>query len=275
MDHLVFFKLGGSLITDKRREGTAREETIRRAAQEIHQALEERPDLRLVLGHGSGSFGHFAARRHGLLQEGPPNWRGYAETGAVAARLNRLVTDLLLAEGVPVVSLQPSASAQCCDGELLHMAVEPIRELLAHGLVPLVYGDVALDQRRGHTIISTEQIFAHLARHLRPARILLAGDVGGVFTADPAFDPAARLIPEITPTSLTQVERLLGGSAGIDVTGGMWAKVQVMVALVEEMAGLEVQLISGEPPGRIARTLVGRGVTEGTSIRADQTRRGR
>ena len=271
MNELVFLKLGGSLITDKNREESAREDVIRRAGREIRQALDQRPDLRLVLGHGSGSFGHFAAQRHGLLGGGLPNWRGYAVTGAAAARLNRLVTDILLTEGVPVVSLQPSASAWCRDGELLHLAVEPIRELLAHDLVPLVYGDVALDETRGHTIISTEQIFAYLARELRPARILLAGEVEGVFTADPTHDPTARLIPEITPASLPQVERVLGGSAGIDVTGGMWAKVRAMVALVEAMPELEVRLISGGQPGLIARALLGRDLTEGTSIRMQGT----
>ena len=53
------------------------------------------------------------------------DWRGYAETSAAAQRLNRLVTDALLSEGVRVVSLQPSASARCHDGELVEMAIDP------------------------------------------------------------------------------------------------------------------------------------------------------
>ena len=205
MNELVFLKLGGSLITDKSREATAREEVIRQAAQEIRSALAARPDLRLLMGHGSGSFGHFVAQRHGLLEGGPPNWWGYAETGAAAARLNRLVTDVFLGADVPVVSIQPSASAHCCDGELVSMATEPIELMLRHGLVPLVYGDVALDEVRGCTIISTEQIFAHLAEHLEPARIVLAGQVAGVFTADPLRDASAQLIPEISRQNFDQV----------------------------------------------------------------------
>jgi len=47
--------------TYKSREATAREEVIKRAAREIKEALEARPDLRLLAGHGSGSFGHFVA----------------------------------------------------------------------------------------------------------------------------------------------------------------------------------------------------------------------
>ena len=267
MNELVFLKLGGSLITDKSKEATARERVIGRAAREIKEALEARPDLRLLVGHGSGSFGHFVAQRHGLLEEGPSNWRGYAETGAAAARLNRLVTDLFLAEGMPVVSIQPSASAHCRDGELIGMETEPIELMLRHSLVPLVYGDVALDKVRGCTIISTEQIFAYLADHLEPGRIVLAGEVEGVFTADPLRNESAQLIPEISRQNFDQVEHMLAGSHGVDVTGGMLTKVRIMYALVQERPELKVQLISGRQPGMIKRALLEPDLEEGTTIR--------
>lgn len=268
MDELIFLKLGGSLITDKSTEATAREGAIRRAGREIKGALEARPHLRLLVGHGSGSFGHFVAQRHGLLEGGPPNWRGYAETGAAAGRLNRLLTDIFLAEGVPVVSIQPSASAHCWDGELISMETEPIELVLHHSLVPLVYGDVALDKVRGCTIISTEQIFAYLADHLEPARIVLAGEVDGVFTADPLRDESARLIPEISHQNFHQVELVLAGSHGVDVTGGMLTKVRIMYALVQGQPDeLKVQLISGLRPGTIKRVLLEPDLNEGTTIR--------
>jgi isopentenyl phosphate kinase len=264
---LVFLKLGGSLITDKSKEATARQGVIRRAAREIKEALETRSDLRLLVGHGSGSFGHFAARHHGLLEEGPPNWRGYAETGAAAARLNRLVTDIFVGEGVPVVSIQPSASARCWDGELISMEREPIKWMLHHGLVPLVYGDVALDKVRGCTIISTEHIFAYLAAHLEPTRIVLAGEVDGVFTADPLRDESAQLIPQISRQNFYEVEEMLAGSHGVDVTGGMLTKVRIMYALVQDYPELKVQLISGQRSGMIRRALLEPDFTEGTTIR--------
>jgi len=270
MNELIFLKLGGSLITDKSKEATARERVIGRAAREIKGALEAKPDLRLLVGHGSGSFGHFVAQRHGLLEGGPPNWRGYVETGAAAARLNRLLTDIFLAEGVPVVSIQPSASAHCWDGELISIETEPIELMLHHGLVPLVYGDVALDKARGCTIISTEQIFAYLADHLEPTRIVLAGEVEGVFTADPLRDESAQLIPEISRQNFYQVEHKLAGSYGVDVTGGMLTKVRIMYALVQERPELKVQLISGRRPGTIKRVLLEPDLEEGTTIRYER-----
>jgi isopentenyl phosphate kinase len=194
LGELVFVKLGGSLITDKDVEATARPEVIHRLALEIRRALEQRPDTRLVLGHGSGSFGHRVAERY-HVQQGCSDWRGYALTGAAATRLNRIVTDVCLDEELPVVSLQPSASARCRQGEVVEMSLYPVQEVLNHGLIPLVYGDVALDEMWRTTIASTEAIFVYLARHLRPQRILLLGEVEGVFTGDPRKNAQAQLIP--------------------------------------------------------------------------------
>ncbi len=254
-DELIFLKLGGSLITDKAKAFTAREEVIRRAAREVKRALASKPRLRLLLGHGSGSFGHFVAKRFDLLRT--KNWRGYAETGAAAARLNRLVADIFLEEGVPIVSIQPSASALCRDGKLVHLEVHPIKEALIHGLVPLVYGDVAMDKELGCTIVSTEQIFAYLARKLRPQWIILAGRVDGVFTADPLVKPEARPIEEITPENFAMVEEVLAGSHGVDVTGGMLSKVRIMYQLVQDQPSIRIRLISGERPGLIEKSISG------------------
>jgi isopentenyl phosphate kinase len=270
MSELAFVKLGGSVITDKTRAETARPEVIGRLAREIASAWAANPGLGLVLGHGSGSFGHIAAQRYGTRRgvRGTKGWRGFAEVATIAARLNRTVVDAVQDAGIPVWSLQPSASAHCDDGELGSMALEPVTKALAHGLVPVLYGDVALDASLGGTIISTEQIFAYLARHLHPDRIILVGTVDGVFDGDPLRDPRARQIPEISAANWASLGALLGGSHGTDVTGGMLAKVAEMVDLARQSPGLEVQLISGEQEGTL-RTALERSaeVRAGTVIR--------
>ncbi len=265
---MIFLKLGGSLITDKGSPHTAREKLIARAAREIREALDEASDLSLVIGHGSGSFGHSPARKYGI-QKGlarSADWWGYAETGTVAARLNRLVTAILLANAIPVLSLQPSASALCDDGELVHLEIAPVIRAIESRLVPVVYGDVSFDRARGSAIISTEQIFAYLGRHLKPEKIVLAGQVEGVFSADPLREPRARLLRDISVTSLPEVERLLTGSHGIDVTGGMLTKVRTMCRLVETEPSLTVRFISGEREGLIKKALLGVEVDEGTLL---------
>ena len=64
---LTFLKLGGSLITDKRTAQAFRADIASRVAFEIAQALEIAPQP-LIIGHGSGSFGHFPAHAHGTIR---------------------------------------------------------------------------------------------------------------------------------------------------------------------------------------------------------------
>jgi len=258
VDELVFLKLGGSLITDKTAPQALRADVLARLAREIAAARSASPGLRLLIGHGSGSFGHVTASRYGTRAgvRTAEEWRGYAETAAVASELNRLVVDALWAAGVPALRVQPSASALCHDGELRFMAERPLVAALSHGLAPVVHGDVALDEVRGGTIISTEEIFAYLAPRLRPARILLLGEVAGVLTADPASGIRGEVIPVITADTLAGVEEALGGSRGVDVTGGMLAKVRQGLALAASTPGLEaVHILSGLAPGALSGIL--------------------
>ncbi len=268
MKPLVFLKLGGSAITDKTRPYTARKEVIRRLAKEVKEArLRLGPaQWPLVLGHGSGSFGHYAAKESGFGE--PGKWNAFAETGAAASRLNRLVADLFLAEGVPVVTYQPSASARYREGRLLELATEPIEMALEHNLVPLVHGDVAFDGLDEMTIISTEMIFAYLAPILSPSRILLAGAVDGVFTADPIKNPQAVVIPEITPASFEQVESRLFGSHGFDVTGGMLTKVKGMMALIQAIPSIRVYLFSALKQQGLFEIMTETGPQRGTVLHA-------
>ena len=262
----VFLKLGGSLITDKTRPYTARHEVIARLAGEVRQVLDRSPDLTLLIGHGSGSFGHWAASPYGTRQgvSTPAQWRGYAEVAAAAARLNRIVTDAFLQANVPVLSVQPSASARCLDSVLRHLDTRPIRAAPAHGLVPLVYGDVALDSVRGGTIISTEDIFVLLAEEMRPRRILLLGTATGVLGLDQA------VIPHITPVDFPSLQGVLSGSRGVDVTGGMADKVARMVELVQRDPDMCVHILTGTQPGLLARALLDDTLDIGTRILANR-----
>lgn len=263
---IQFVKLGGSLITDKTRPYTPRREEIARLGEEVRAALDADPGLRLLLGHGSGSFGHWAAEPYGT-REGvitPTQWRGYAEVAATAARLNRIVTDSFLEAGVPVLSLQPSASARCHDGEVTHLSVGPIREALERGLVPLIYGDVALDDVRGGTIASTEDLFVYLADVLRPVRILLLGHVPGV------LDREGEIIPSITPGSYPLWRDAFSDSRGVDVTGGMADKVARMVDLVRRHPETTVRILAGRRPGLLQNVLLSDDRRVGTAIVADR-----
>lgn len=266
---LTFLKLGGSLITEKTVPRTPRPEVLTRLAQEIAEARDVNPALRLLLGHGSGSFGHMLASQYATRQgvNTPEQWRGFAEVWWDAASLNRLVVEALREAGLPAISFPPSASVTACDGQVGAWEFGPICAALNAGLLPVVQGDVIFDTVRGGTILSTEELFAHLARHLKPSRLLLAGNEPGVWkeSPDPAAVTSIEIIPEITPTNFIEILPTLGGSQATDVTGGMASKVKLMLALVHDLPGLEVMIFSGKQPGLVQRALLGE--NEGTKIR--------
>ena len=265
MPNLQFLKLGGSLITDKSQTSTARPDIIARIAGEIKTALDQNSDLRLVIGHGSGSFGHVAAKKYGTRRgiETTEQWRGFAEVWHQASALNRIVVDIFEEADLPVVSIAPSASITAQDGVIASWNKHPIHTMLNEGLLPIIYGDAAFDTQRGGTILSTEDLFKHLALDLHPQRILLAGIEEGVW-AD--YPDKTQLIEHITPGNFEAVLPALGGSAHTDVTGGMASKVQEMLSLAESIDGLEIIIFSGEKEGKILNTLQGKHL--GTRITA-------
>jgi len=253
---LQLLKLGGSLITVKTQPRTPRLDMLASLAEEIAVVWRQNPGLRLIVGHGAGSFGHVSAKKYGTRQgvHTPEEWLGFAEVWRDASALNRLVMEALHGAGLPVIALPPSASVLARKGQVERWDLAPLKAALQAGLLPVVFGDVIFDADWGGTILSTEDLFAHLARQLRPTRLLLAGIEMGVWADYPIN---SQLINEITPQNLNEVAPALGGSAATDVTGGMASKVQEMLNLVQEIPGLEVLIFSGERPGQVQEAVCG------------------
>jgi isopentenyl phosphate kinase len=260
---LVFLKLGGSLITEKTKTTAPRMEVIRRLAEEIAAALKAVPNIRLILGHGSGSFGHVPAKkyktREGVRTE--EEWTGFTEVWQQAQSLNRIVMDALGAAHVSAIGFPPSASVMAKRGRLSSWDLSPIKLALNANLVPVVFGDVVFDTEHGGTILSTEDLFVYLAQQLSPARILLAGDEAAVYQD---YGSKTNVIKEITPHTLP--EGSLGGAAGADVTGGMAGKVTTMLDLVQKLPNIEVNIFSGLEAGNVQRAI--RGERFGTILKA-------
>jgi isopentenyl phosphate kinase len=251
---MILLKLGGSLITVKSQPETARPEVIGRIAGEIAQAMQEQPALRLIVGHGSGSFGHTVAARFSthLGASSAADWLGFAKVWAAASRLNRMVINALVDVGLPAISFPPSALAVCVEHKIAHMTVEPIHRALEAGLLPVVYGDVAFDRTHGSTILSTEKVFLHLAASLPPERVLLAGIEPGVYSD---YLESSEILPLVTEGHLPQLS--LSGATTTDVTGGMKAKVEAALALAQSFPQAEVRIFSGEATGAVKNALLG------------------
>jgi isopentenyl phosphate kinase len=253
---LVFLKLGGSLITEKDIPFSARIDIIQGLGEEIARAIDQNANLKLLIGHGSGSFGHSAAHHFGTQNgiDSKVGWLGFQKVWSAAHQLNQIVIETFSKIGLPVLSFPPSASLISSNQIVKRWVIEPINASLEHNLLPIVFGDVVFDRSLGATIFSTEDLFSHLALSFHPDKILLAGIEAGVFRD---FPICQELIKKITPTSYPKISKKITKSSSIDVTGGMTSKVEEMLAIIQKEKNMSVQIFSGERKNSVFNALCG------------------
>ena len=264
MNKPIFVKLGGSVLTDKNAPESLATATLHNVAQTIAAHRSQQPTTALLVGHGGGSFGHYWAEKYrtadGITHA--ESWWGVARVADAMARLNRAVVGALLDAALPAVGIQPMAAALAAGGQIQRIGHEQIALLLHSGVLPVIYGDVLLDSEQGCTIASTESLFAALVPYLQPTRMILVGEAA-VFERDPRHNPNARAIGLIDRRNYADVLARLGGSHGVDVTGGMRAKVAAMWQLAATAPDLEI-VICG--PNDLAAALRGESLASGTII---------
>lgn len=250
----IFLKLGGSLVTDKDDPYTARLKVIRSIGRQIRRAMGENPGLRLLIGHGSGSFGHTAATDVGFVEGDRTayNPAGFQMIWLAAQKLNRVVVNEFNKIGLPVISCPPSAAIDSAAKKILAWNTGPIRNALNQGLLPLIFGDAVLDSRFGGVIYSTEEQFLYLMDEFNPDLILLAGKEEGVW-AD--FPQRQKLLTRISNDDFSRVRSSIEQSQSVDVTGGMLKKVQLMLKAKEKLPSVRIFIFSGEKPDGIYQCL--------------------
>ncbi|MEM3719029.1 MAG: isopentenyl phosphate kinase [Candidatus Bathyarchaeia archaeon] len=257
----LVLKLGGSVLTDKTTELGVHMQTVSRLAEEI---LEANPQ-KLIIVHGGGSFGHPIAQKH-CIKEGYKEESqkiGFAETHHVMTVLNGLLMDALIWRGIPAISISPSSCLITRNGRIKCFEDAPIKRLLNMGFIPVLYGDAVLDEELGFTILSGDQLTAFLALLFDAEKIIVGVDVDGVFNADPKSARNARMFEHLTLEELKEVQKSAGGSGGVDVTGGMSAKIEELIKAVEK--GIPVLIVNAAKPKNIYKALKGERV-KGTII---------
>ena len=238
----LIVKLGGSVITDKSRPFKVKLAVIRRLARELK--VVKGP---LIVVHGGGSFGHPLASKY-RIAEGYKKRRqliGISLTHRAMEKLNSYLIEAFQREGIPAIAMQPSACAVVINGRIKSMDLKPLKNMLAMGLVPILYGDAVSDINKGVSILSGDQIVTYLAKKLRASRVILGVDVDGVYTASPKKDERAELLPKITLYDVELVAALGKGEKG-DVTGGMRNKVLELLELAK--LGIEAEIVNAAKP---------------------------
>lgn len=260
---LILIKLGGSLITDKNSAFYAKKKVISRLAHEIKDSLSDKFDL--IIGHGSGSFGHVVASKY-QTQDGIVNKnsiKGLSLVADAAIQINRIVIKSFLDAELSVISFAPVSFITASNQKLNKILVNQIIMCLKIGVIPVIYGDVILDDKQGFCIFSGEKTLDILAKSLKndyqSVKIILCGDTNGVYDSD------GKTISKIDTSVFKKLASNIKGSGGIDVTGGMIHKVETSLKLATHF-GIETRIINGKSLGKLKRILLKNEVKNTTLI---------
>lgn len=245
---MLILKLGGSVVTHKDEYMSVHIENIKRLAREIASA-ETYP---LIIVHGGGSFGHPVAKKHGIADGmvDKSQVHGFSETHQAMVKLNQVVVDLLLKEGVPAFAFSPSSMLQTDGRRLNKLDTELVKEYIELGMVPVLYGDAVLDSEQAFAILSGDQLIAKLSNDLGADRVIFGSDVDGIFTDNPKLNLDAKLIETV---SISGNEANVGDTTYTDVTGGMLGKLSEAAEAVK--GGADVLMVNAFVPGRVRAAL--------------------
>ena len=189
---VVVVKLGGAELTEKDVEETIDVHAVVRNMRIIATAWRACMRGRLVVVHGAGSFGHFAARRAGLQRgdldrEGVR--RGFCKTRIQVTELNHTIVRTLEDMGVPAVAcpVLPSWKTKGRKVQAERSDVGMIEDLVAAGFLPVVHGDAVLDDEQGCAILSGDAIAQRLCEALQCVHsCVFVTNVWGVFDRPPS-----------------------------------------------------------------------------------------
>lgn len=249
---MFILKLGGSIITKKDSSSEVDFDNLRRIAKEIKKANVND----LIIVHGAGSFGHPPAKKYAIGEkfskdEYPKKRIGFCLTENEVKKLNMFVCEVLIAEGIPAVAICPSSVLTATDKRINPWDKNLVKKYIEKGYVPVMFGDVVLDDNLEMVVVSGDQIIKDLAISLKADKVILSTDVDGVFNKNPKTHDDAILFEKFT--SLEDLDSF-EGTTNIDVTGGMIGKIKELLALAD--LGIESEIINANVKDNIYKVLI-------------------
>ena len=253
-NEIILLKLGGSLLTDKDKPSSIREDVVRSAIQQIIDA-----NKKIILIHGGGSFGHPLAKKYnlsaGINPEIPNQILGLAETHQSMNKFNSYIINLLLEQNYPALSIQAS-SIFIKDSQVISTySIDIIETALDLDILPILYGDIVLDKQGSFSIISGDKIILELCENLRKyyvSKVIFTMEADGIYIVDKNDKGKEVLVTECYSDDLDSIN-LADLGQKIDVTGGIEGKLNIIKEICKY--NIPVQLVNGLERGNIMKAL--------------------
>lgn len=247
---LALIKLGGSVITHKDRPLAANTGAIAAIAKVL-----ARLDTPLIVVHGGGSFGHHWSVKYDMhTKPAPYDPRGVAVVHESMVALNQVIINALINAGSNPYAMPPPTYTS--GHKPIASKIKDLSVMALNKIVPVTFGDVIHMGGKKYSILSGDSLMSILARALRPLRVIFATNVDGIYR-----NVATReIVPVLRPKSAVEFS-----TVSADVTGGMQRK--VMEAFKIASLGMDVMLVNGLIPERIAQAAGGKTTVVGTLVK--------
>lgn len=152
-------------------------------------------------------------------------------------------------------------------GESAQNVRNTFQALLDQGVIPVVNENdtVATDEIK---VGDNDTLSAIVARIIQAGALVILSDIDGLFTADPARNAEAALVPEVSEVT-NQLMQTASGAGSSRGTGGMLTKLTAARMVME--AGVDMYIVNGRAPDILYDLLEGKAV--GTHFIAKKDRR--
>jgi len=263
MKSLTILKIGGSVITNKGKECVAKSNEINRLAKEIASFLPHY-FYPLILVHGAGSYGHPQAEKY------IDNLNiGIIPIHNAVKSLNKLFIDSLNKFGISAIPVHPMSCTILKNGRIKYINIEILYTMIKQGFVPVLHGDIVIDETSKCNILSGDQIVTYLAKSMSNVETIKV-QIGIGTNVDGVLDCNNKPIKVLTPDLFKKIlscinkEGKKSDASLSDVTGGMFGKVKELLVLAET-TGIESCIFNASKPNTIIKFLNGNNI--GTVIR--------
>jgi len=245
---MLLIKLGGSIITNKKKPLSAKRKTIDNIVSSFRKINED-----FVVVHGGGSYGHYWSVKYDMHTK-PKKYdpKGVSIVKNSMIELNTIILDSFLKNKMNPYCLPPTDFVM--GNKPINRKILEIKKIANSGLIPITYGDALWYGNKKSYILSGDKIMSFLARVLRPRLSIFVLNEDGLYSDM----KAKKLIYDFKD------EKIFIKKTVMDVTGGMTRKVAEASKISK--IGLKVFFVNGNKPERIVNAIT-RKKFEGTLFR--------
>ena len=234
---MILIKLGGSIITNKKKPLSPRRKTIENIAKNLKKINEP-----LIIVHGGGSYGHYWSVKYDMHTK-PMKYdtRGVSVVKNSMIDLNKIILDAFLKNRLSPYCLPPTDFMT--GDKPISKKVKEIEKIAKSGLIPITFGDALWYGQNKTYILSGDKIMTLLSKILKPKLSIFALDEDGLYSDF----KTKKLIYEL------KGEKPIISENTMDVTGGMTRKVEEASKIAK--MGINVFFVNGNKPERIVKAI--------------------